>query len=259
MADWKELIYRSYVSSGHVEDRGKAVQDHLRSRCAYFEAIIRDHFPSDRTSRVLDIGCGHGALLYFLQEAGYENARGFDGSKEQVELSHRLGIKGVELADAESFLACCEPGSLDVICLIDLLEHFTRDEVFELLLQVRRVLSANGICIGHVPNAEAIFGSRIRYGDLTHEQAFTSSSIRQLFGSLHFAEVRCFEDKPAIHGLKSIVRRVLWEVGTMPFRLLFLAEAGTAGAILSQNLLFVAHHDASRDGESQEPGACKSS
>jgi SAM-dependent methyltransferase len=240
MRDWKEAVYQSYVSSGHIRESGGSAAEHFEPRRAYLEALIREHFPSDRDSRVLDIGCGHGALLYFLHRASYRNARGVDGSKEQVELAKRLGVPCVELGRALSSLQDCEPASAEVICLFDVLEHLDRQEAFELLTEVRRVLSANGVCIGHAPNAEGIFGARIRYGDLTHEQAFTASSIRQMFGSLQFSAVQCFEDKPIIHGAKSLLRRVIWEVGTTPIRILNMAETGASGAILSQNLLFKA-------------------
>jgi hypothetical protein len=43
-----------------------------------------------------------------------------------------------------------------------------------------------------------------------------------------------------VHGMKSLVRRILWELGSAPARLLSLAETGGSGVILSQNLLFVA-------------------
>jgi SAM-dependent methyltransferase len=240
MQDWKEAVYQSYVSSGHIREFGGSAAEYFKPRQAYLEAMIRDHFPSDRDSRVLDIGCGHGALLYFLHRASYRHARGVDGSREQVELAKRLGVPCVEWGQALSSLQGCAPASADVICLFDVLEHLDRQEAFELLTEVRRVLSADGVCIGHVPNAEGIFGARVRYADLTHEQAFTASSIRQMFGSLRFSAVECFEDKPIIHGAKGLVRRVLWDLGTIPFRLLNTAETGSSGIILSQSLLFKA-------------------
>jgi 2-polyprenyl-3-methyl-5-hydroxy-6-metoxy-1,4-benzoquinol methylase len=238
--NWKDMVYQSYVSSGHIRSRGGTAEEHLRERRAYFETIIRRHFPKDRSARVLDIGCGHGALLYFLGGQGYTNVQGVDGSREQVELARQLGIAGVELADAESFIRSRESESAEVVALFDVLEHLTRQEAFDLLAEVRRVLAPGGICIGHVPNAGGIFGARIRYGDLTHEQAFTASSVSQMFGALRFGKTVCFEDKPVIHGVKSLVRRILWELGSAPVRLLFIAETGGGGAILSQNLLFVA-------------------
>jgi hypothetical protein len=61
-----------------------------------------------------------------------------------------------------------------------------------------------------------------------------------MFGALRFGKTECFEDKPVVHGVKSLIRRILWELGSAPTRLLSLAETGGSGAILSQNLLFVA-------------------
>jgi hypothetical protein len=43
-----------------------------------------------------------------------------------------------------------------------------------------------------------------------------------------------------VYGLKSFVRRVLWDLLTIPPRLLLAAESGTFSGILSQNLLVTA-------------------
>lgn len=139
-----------------------------------------------------------------------------------------------------NFLCQCGSESADVVSLFDVLEHLTRQEAFDLIAEVRRVLCPGGICIGHVPNAEGIFGARVRHGDLTHEQAFTPKSINQMFRALQFEDVRCFEHKPVVHGAKSALRRFVWEVATLPFRILLIAEMGSGGHILSQNLLFTA-------------------
>ena len=239
-SNWKAHLYQSYVSSGQVRDSNAAAAEHFRTQSTHLTSIIRRHFPADFKTPIVDIGCGHGAVLYFLRKAGYENARGVDISPEQTELAQRLGIPGVECGDAMAFLHNLADSSVGVVCLFDVMEHLTRAEAFSLANEVSRVLKADGLCIGHVPNAEGLFGMRIRYGDLTHEQAFTKKSMGQMFRSLGFRSVDCFEDKPATHGLKSLVRRVIWEAGTLPFRLLLTAETGTPGFILSQNLLFVA-------------------
>ena len=239
-SDWKAQLYRSYVSSGQVRDCNVPAAEHFQAPRAHLTSIIRRHFPADRKTPIVDIGCGHGALLYFLQKAGYENVRGVDTSPEQAELAQRLGVPGVVCGDAMPFLSGLADGSMGVVCLFDVMEHLTRAEAFALADEVGRVLRPDGRCIGHVPNAEGLFGMRIRYGDLTHEQAFTKKSVGQMFRSLGFRGVDCFEDKPIAHGLKSLARRVIWEAGTPPFRLLLAAETGASGFILSQNFLFVA-------------------
>jgi hypothetical protein len=109
------------------------------------------------------------------------------------------------------------------------------------------VLNPGGKFVFHVPNAEGIFGTRIRYSDITHEQSFTLTSAIQLLRAVGFCNISGHEDKPIPHGVKRAVRRLIWEIGTIPFRLLLLAENGTGGAILSQNMLVVAYKpDASR-------------
>jgi cyclopropane fatty-acyl-phospholipid synthase-like methyltransferase len=56
---------------------------------------------------------------------------------------------------------------------MDVIEHLTRQELFDLLDSVYRVLAPGGVCLVHVPNAEGLYGMRIRYGDFTHELAFS--------------------------------------------------------------------------------------
>jgi hypothetical protein len=94
-----------------------------------------------------------------------------------------------------------------------------------------------GTCIAHVPNGEGIFGMSTLYGDLTHVQAFTRRSAEQTFRAVGFHSVTCFEDRPIPHGLKSLARRILWNVGKMPLLMLHAAESGHFSAILSQNML----------------------
>lgn len=236
---WKQAIYGSYVSSGHVAER-ESLQAQLQGRAPYLRSLIRRLFPADKSARILDVGCGYGALVHVLRDFGYRNVTGIDGSREQVDLSNRLGIEGVRFGEAFPYLQSAPPNSFDVLCFFDILEHLDRQELHDLLAEASRVLSPSGCCIGHVPNAQGLFSMGIRYGDLTHEQAFTESSLRQVFHTLGFGDVRCFEDRPVVHGVISLARRVLWEVGSLPFRILLAAETGRTRTVLSQNLSFIA-------------------
>ncbi len=72
--------------------------------------------------------------------------------------------------------------------------------------------------------------------------AFTRASIAQLLRTCGFRDVACFEDRPVPHGLKSIVRWVVWMGVRGLLRLALAAETGETGreAIFSQCLLAVA-------------------
>ncbi len=239
--DYRSRIYGAYVTARDSSLAPETLEG-LRPRMPYFRQMIRRHFPADRDAAILELGCGHGALLYALQQAGYYNARGVDGSPEQIAAAQRLGILGVEEGDVADSLGATADASLDVVVAFDLIEHFTKNELIPLVDEVHRVLKPGGRWIIHTPNAEGPFGGRMRYWDFTHEQAFTRVSIAQLLRSSGFSEVRCFEDRPVPHGLKSIVRAALWSVIRTGLLLYVAVETGEVDrkAVFSQNLLTVA-------------------
>jgi 2-polyprenyl-3-methyl-5-hydroxy-6-metoxy-1,4-benzoquinol methylase len=237
---WKDRLYAAYVSSGQAADSHTEPARHFAPRQSYIQRLIRQHISQNRNTRILDLGCGHGAFLYFLQQAGYQDIHGVDVSHEQVALANRFGISAIEQQEIGLFLATFEDETVDVVLLMDVLEHLTRGELFDMLDDVFRILRPGGKCIAHVPNASGLYGMQVRYGDLTHELAFTPRSAQQALLTVGFHHVQCFEDQPVVHGVVSAVRSLLWNLGTGPSRLLLAAETGGRSFILSQNMLITA-------------------
>lgn len=239
--EYRERIYGSYVMARDLP-LAPATLEGLRPRLPYFRQLISRHIPEKLDVTILELGCGHGALVYALRQAGYHNIRGVDGSPEQVAAARRLGIEGVEAGDVMETLAETQSDSLDVVVAFDLIEHFTKDELIVLVDAVHRVLRPGGRWIIHVPNAEGPFGASIRYGDFTHELAFTRVSIAQVLLSSGFEDVHAFEDRPVPHGLKSLVRAGLWFCIRAALLFYIAVETGAfdRGAVFSQNLLAVA-------------------
>jgi 2-polyprenyl-3-methyl-5-hydroxy-6-metoxy-1,4-benzoquinol methylase len=234
-------VYGTYVSGRRTSIAPSALNG-LQSRAAHLEKIIRNHFPADRNARIIDLGCGHGALIHFLRKAGYSNIEGVDRSPEQVAAASRLGIEGVKEGDLLSALAAMPDGRCDVVVTLDVIEHFHKGELLEFVDEVRRVLRQGGRWIVHGPNAESPFGARMRYGDFTHEMAFTRESISQLLLASGFTQVECYEEAPVAHGVGSAVRWLLWK-GIRAGLMFYLAvETGAFdhGEIFTQNLLAVA-------------------
>jgi 2-polyprenyl-3-methyl-5-hydroxy-6-metoxy-1,4-benzoquinol methylase len=232
---WKARAYNAYVSSGQAGNP----DDLINSRLPYIELIIRKYIPFDPNLQILDLGCGYGAFLYVLKQAGFQRIAGIDTSLEQVALAHNLGVTEVEHGDIMSFLKRHNKETTDIVLLMDVIEHLTRQEIFDMLDEVFKVLRVGGKCIVHVPNAEGLFGVRVRYGDITHELAFTPKSAHQLFSTVGFHQIQCIEDRPLVHSLKSFLRRCIWDTMTLAPRLLLAAETGSGASILSQNMLVV--------------------
>ena len=238
---YRDRIYDRYVHARSVPLVQCGV-DGLASRGPYLAAMIRRHFPSDRSSTILDLGCGHGTLLHFAREAGYVNACGVDRSAEQVAEAQRLGITGVAQGDLMEKVGTTPTDSQDLVVTFDVIEHFRREELLGLVDGIHRILRPNGRWIAHTVNAESPFFGRIRYGDMTHEQAFTRTSIGQLLMSSGFRAVECYEDAPVVHGIKSAMRLAVWKLVRGMLRVYLAAETGSTdgSVVLSQNFLIIA-------------------
>jgi SAM-dependent methyltransferase len=236
--DWRARVLARYVSTH------SAVSDaagNLDRRRPFLDKLVAEHFPPSREARGLDLGCGHGAVVWAARRAGYTNFHGVDASPEQVAMAKQLGIEGVRQGDLMAELAATKDESCDVVVLFDLYHYFDVPGQLKLADEVRRVLKPGGRWILHLPNGEALFAGRVRYWDILATGSFTRRSIEQLLRVCDFKDVRCYEDKPVAHGLKSYVRAGLWAVIRAVSRLVIAAETGETGkdAIFSQTFLAV--------------------
>ena len=239
MNDYESRIYNSYVSSGQAG--ADANTNTIEFDNPYYDNLIAKHLPKhNKDLKILDLACGHGKLIYALKKSGYTSVSGVDVSKEQVAVANKAGLE-VKQQDLKAFIESSAKKSYDIIFMMDILEHFEKAEILSVLDSVHSLLKDDGMLVLHIPNGVGIFGMKAMYGDFTHHTAFTPQSIRQILLVCNFNQVRSFEDKPQIHGIKSFIRSIIWRIFTIPYRLLLLAEDGSLNSnILSQNMLVIA-------------------
>ena len=235
---FKDRFYRNYTSTHIAGRKGEATLEGFQREFPTWDKHFGRLLSPDHGSRILDVGCGRGGMVYWLQQRGYRNASGIDLSAEQVETARRLGIPNVQQAEVREYLAA-RRGHYDALVLRDVLEHFTRDDIVEVLELCRSAIRPGGVLIVQVPNAESPFFGRIRYGDFTHELAFSISSVTQLFNVVGFEDPRVYPTDPAIAGVRSLVRSVLWAGVKAFYRLLLFAELGRGRWIFTQGLIAV--------------------
>jgi 2-polyprenyl-3-methyl-5-hydroxy-6-metoxy-1,4-benzoquinol methylase len=238
-SDAAKKLYARYfetqASCGWVRDI-KSYQVQARVYGAY----LRQFLPSDRGAQVLDIGCGSGGLVYWLQQLGYLHVEGVDVSASQVAEAHRAGITSVREEDLHVALAR-EEHAFDLITAIDVFEHIPKAELIPMLRGVRRALRPGGRLLVQVPNASSpIFGS-IRYGDFTHEVAFTAQSIRQVFKMAELDPLEVVPVTPPVRGLPSAARWLAWQAARLLLVGYYAIETGALrGHVLTRNLIAVA-------------------
>jgi 2-polyprenyl-3-methyl-5-hydroxy-6-metoxy-1,4-benzoquinol methylase len=235
MEEYQKRIYQSYLSS-----QGRHSDD-MEARRPYLQSIIHRHFPADRNAYIVDLGCGMGSFVHFLRSAGYTNVIGVDISAEQVAAAAKMGIRGIVQEDFTTWLHRCADASLDVAISFDTIEHMTKPELLACADEICRVLKPGGLWIVHTANAEGVFGGRVRWADLTHEQAFTRDSLGQVFAVSGFEHAAYYEDAPVVHGVMSFGRRAFYTLFRWAVRIYWIAETGERSnkQIFSQNILAI--------------------
>jgi 2-polyprenyl-3-methyl-5-hydroxy-6-metoxy-1,4-benzoquinol methylase len=187
---YREAFYNRQAEWHGYHDAEFAERMHNK-RIKYYQWYTKGWLPGPRTTPVLDIGCGSGQFLYFLRALGYDDATGIDLDRAQVEIGRTLGLDA-RFANAIDFLNEDEK-QYGLISMLDILEHFTRPELFPLLEAVTARLSPGGRIIASVPNGDSPHAARAIYADITHEIAFTPTSLSELF-FCHGLRVAAFRD-----------------------------------------------------------------
>ena len=239
--NYRDRVYKSYVSSYDCSIDIKSSAG-FKPREPFLKKIIKEHFSVNRSAAIIDLGCGSGALIHFARQEGFKNITGVDYSAEQVAIAEKLSITGVTQGDLMEAMLSLSDGSQDIVVTFDVIEHFTKEEFLPFVDEVYRVLRDGGKWLIHCPNGESPFASRILFGDFTHEQIYTRTSIAQILLSSGFSKVSSYEDKPVVHGLKSAIRLVLWEFIRIFLRFYIAVETGNVNKanIFSQNFLTAA-------------------
>jgi 2-polyprenyl-3-methyl-5-hydroxy-6-metoxy-1,4-benzoquinol methylase len=236
---WKEKFYSSYTSTQACHLYGETSLEAIRREFPVWKSYFGLSLPEDKEAVILDAGCGNGGFVYFLLSQGYNQTVGVDISREQIEEAKRLGIHNALCADLLDFLE--EKKKIyDAIFARDVIEHFTKDELLELLESFFHALKSGGRLIIQTPNLESPFGTGYRYSDFTHEVGFTRTSLAQVLRVIGFHELSFYPTGPVPKGLKSTVRFLLWKLIEGTLRFYMLVETGSSQGIFTQNLIAVA-------------------
>jgi SAM-dependent methyltransferase len=120
--------------------------------------------------RILDVGCGTGATMGFLER--YGAVTGVDVSPQAVKYSQSQGLACLCLADG-GHLPFVE-GSFDLVTALDLLEHLDQESIG--LGEMWRVLKSGGRLLAVVPAFPFLWSDFDRFSG--HYRRYTGSQLR---------------------------------------------------------------------------------
>ncbi len=174
--------------------------------------VLANHgskLPPSPEADILDVGPGFGNILQLLHDqCGYANVKAVDISEEVVAFCNRILPGSTELvSDTIRFLEQHEE-QFDLILLLHVIEHLSKDTVIPFLKAVRRALKAKGQVILEVPNAaHPITGVNMRYADFTHHLGFTDRSLEFVILSAGFSGVTVYGCKIPRESVARTVQR----------------------------------------------------
>lgn len=239
---YRQILYSNYhtTQSGRASlTTAKELFD--REALQFSQEIIPLLRGVSKEANVFDLGCGSGSLLSALSNAGFTNIAGMDLSEEQVNLAHSLGIDKVVKGNGLEYLENCEK-QFDVILGMDIIEHFTKDELVELMQKIRNALKPNGLAIFRTPNLDSPMATVFANGDFTHENYLNASSAQQVLLAVGFSTVEVLPSFMRVTPIwKEWVRSFLYRC--MVFRLklqLFATARSTRNIVFTPNMLITA-------------------
>lgn len=177
MINGNELSRSVYYSTHFRNFQNKEISN---ADIQYYKNLYENYLPKDKSSRILEIGCGLGKFLYFLKQLDYNNIEGIDVSEELVEIAKKnSGIIVHHIVDINNFLNTKE-GYYDLIVMFDVIEHIEKNKVIDTLLRVNKSLTNNGIFLISTENMASPIGRLQHYLDFTHEYNYTEITLQQV-------------------------------------------------------------------------------
>jgi 2-polyprenyl-3-methyl-5-hydroxy-6-metoxy-1,4-benzoquinol methylase len=161
--------------------------------------FVREHVPLEG-KLVLDFGCGRGSMLKRLAAQGV-SCQGLEFSAASAaEAERNVGahplFRGVLVADALPSSIAAE--SVDVVLLIEVIEHLLPDDIQPTLAEIRRVLKPGGRVVVTTPHDEDLAASMLHCPDCgstfhrwQHVRTFKPAALSSLMAGAGFEEQLC--------------------------------------------------------------------
>lgn len=142
-----------------------------------------------KIKKILDVGCGTGRLLEYLNSNGFE-AYGCDISQNAVSQANKINRRGAALVASADKLPY-QKNSFDLLTCVSTIEHLTSFQANKFILEAKRVLKREGYIFLVTPNfatpIRLIHGKKwFGYNDPTHINFFTPKSLKNILASYGF-------------------------------------------------------------------------
>lgn len=242
--DMPKLKYQRYYSIWH-KDTPQHYEMMRKLNHYLFGRFIKD-IPRGNT---LDIGCGMGFTMKYLQSVGFNSVYGYDIDEGQITISKKHNLNVFQSDNIDDVLSKIK-SKFNLITAFDVLEHMPKEQALIIVRKIYQELVPGGMFICTVPNANSALSNRWLYNDFTHHASYAEQSLDFLLYNAGFENIQILStDKEPLPRPSWLGSSYQDWVGWFNFRLArsfrrwqMVAELGEVGKNipLSLNLLGVA-------------------
>ena len=214
-----------------------------RRKVGYFAHNFKRYvgFAAPESATVLEIGPGLGEFVSFLNRRGVRSIDVVDNDASVLaHLRANFVVRNAYLADDVSAIDAAL-GQYDLIVLTQVLEHLKSLDYPPFIRTLYRHLKVGGAIIVTVPNGSNPLNLYERYHDISHYNAFTENSLKQLVNwcDLPAAEAVVQGYRiPPVHPV-NVARIALQKALHWVIRLLIMVNGGVYPAILTPNITLI--------------------
>jgi ubiquinone/menaquinone biosynthesis C-methylase UbiE len=190
----EEIKFDKYNKRGagyHWDQISRSITKRNIFVVARYNIVLNQIGENCKGKRILDIGCGDGALSYLLsQKEGF--VIGVDDSDEAIKFAKKKtrDIGNMEFIKASAYYLPFKHNSFDYVVSSDVIEHL--QEPHKMLAEIKRAFNEKG---------KAIITTPLRFTeeplDKMHVQEFFESAFRRLLSD-YFTEIKIIKSHPLV-------------------------------------------------------------
>jgi SAM-dependent methyltransferase len=203
------------------EDIFRGTRADILKRQAIYIPFVREAGAGERSSPIVDLGCGRGEWLELLRGSGLR-AQGVDLNRIFLERCRDLSLDVIE-SDAITFLRKAKHNSLGAVTSFHLIEHLPHKTLIAMLDAALHALRPGGIVILETPNPRNLqVASCNFYMDPTHRHPLPPDLMKFVVEARGFVSVEIKELHP--YGAENLATEGPAKINDMLNRFLFSSQ-----------------------------------
>jgi SAM-dependent methyltransferase len=224
--------YGAFKTSGTPPPSGWARR--VARRLGLGNRYLRFLAQASRSQPLVEIGCGDGAFLVVLSQAGFQKLRGIEPSPSYQQVAPPGSIvRGF----ANEYFLQVPSASVGTVVALDVFEHIPVADLRGLLALVADRLVPGGLLMFRVPNLAGGLGLFNYFGDVSHTTALNEVSLKQLAFGTSFTRV---DIQPEPLAYPRTAMGLIGLLAWLPYRFFnaaVLAAFGIRAHVLTPNLV----------------------